>query len=138
MRLTDYTDYALRVLMYLGAHPGELVTTREVAEIHGISHNHLTKIVHQLGQSGILNTSRGRAGGIQLAAAPDKIMLGSVIRMTEPDFAMVECFNEGNSTCKLAPNCKLKCMLAEATRAYFERLDRVPLAALLPAAAGAA
>lgn len=132
MRLTDYTDYALRVLMYLGAHPGALVTTREIAEVHGISHNHLTKIVHQLGQNGILSTSRGRSGGIQLAAAPDKIMLGSVIRMTEPDFAMVECFTDAKSSCKLAPNCKLRRMLAEATRAYFERLDRVPLAALLP------
>ncbi len=131
MRLTDYTDYALRLLMHLGAHPGETITTRQVATVHGISHNHLTKIVHQLGQNGILTTVRGRSGGLQLARAPEQIMLGAVVRMTEPDFAMVECFSESDNTCVLTSRCRLKCVLAEATSAYLDRLDHVPLSALL-------
>lgn len=131
MRLTDYTDYALRVLMHLGAHPGRTVTIREIATEHGISHNHLSKVVYHLGQIGILTTLRGRAGGIQLARAPGQIMLGSVIRATEPDFLMVECFSEQDNTCVLAGRCKLKHLLAEATGAYLERLDHVPLSALL-------
>jgi Rrf2 family nitric oxide-sensitive transcriptional repressor len=130
MRLTDYTDYALRILMHLGAHPGQIITSREISRVHGISHNHLTKIVHQLGQLGVLVNLRGRAGGIRLARPPEQIMLGSVIRMTEPDFQMVECFAH-DSSCVLAGRCKLKCLLSEATGAYFERLDKTPLSALL-------
>lgn len=133
MRLTDYTDYALRLLMHLGVHPGKIITIREIAAIHGISHNHLTKIVHQLGVLGVLNTLRGRAGGIQLARPAEHIMLGAVIRMTEPDFDMVDCFSNADSTCVLAGRCKLKSLLAEATAAFLQRLDQVPLSALLGA-----
>lgn len=131
MRLTDYTDYALRLLMHLGGHPGQILTVREIAAAHGISHNHLTKIVHQLGVLGILSTLRGRAGGIQLARPADQIMLGAVIRMTEPDFRMVECFSDTDSTCVLAGRCKLKGILADATAAFLQQLDLVPLSALL-------
>jgi Rrf2 family transcriptional regulator, nitric oxide-sensitive transcriptional repressor len=132
LRLTDYTDYALRVLMYLGAHPGKLVTTREIAVEHGISRNHLTKIVHQLGQNGVLSTTRGRSGGVMLARPPETIMLGAVVRMTEPDFQMVECFSETNNRCVLSPCCQLRKLLAQATHDYLDRLDRVPLSDLLP------
>ena len=134
MRLTDYTDYALRLLMHLGVNPGKIITIGEIAAIHGISRNHLTKIAHQLGVLGVLNTLRGRAGGIQLARPPEHIMLGSVIRMTEPDFQMVDCFSETDSACVLAGRCKLKSLLAEATAAFLQRLDNVPLSALLSAA----
>ena len=133
MRLTDYTDYALRVLMHLGSHPGQTITIREIAAAHGISHNHLSKIVYHLGLLGVLNNLRGRAGGIRLARAPESIMLGEVIRMTEPDFQMVECFSEHDNTCVLAGRCKLKRLLREATGAYLERLDHVSLSALLSA-----
>ncbi len=132
MRLTDYTDYALRVLMYLGSNPGKTITIREIAAVHDIKHNHLSKIVYHLGQLGILHTLRGRAGGIQLASAPEQIMLGAVIRMTEPDFHMVECFSAADNTCGLAGRCKLERRLAEATCAFLAQLDRVPLSALLP------
>lgn len=135
MRLTDYTDYALRILMHLGAHPGQVITIREISAAHGISHNHLTKIVHQLGQMGILANLRGRHGGIRLALPPEQIMIGAVIRMTEPDFHMVDCFADEHSSCVLAGRCKLKGMLSAATGAYFEQLDRIPLSALLTAAA---
>jgi len=131
MRLTDYTDYALRLLMHLGVHPGKIITVREIAAIHRISHNHLTKIAHQLGVLGILDTLRGRAGGIRLARPAEQIMLGAVIRMTEPDFQMVDCFSEADSTCVLAGRCKLNRLLAEATDAYLNLLDKVPLSALL-------
>lgn len=133
MRLTDYTDYAMRVLMHLGGQPGKTITIREIADAHDISHNHLSKIVYRLGLLGILHNLRGRSGGIQLALPPERIMLGAVIRMTEPDFQMVECFSESNNTCVLAGRCKLKRLLADATNAYLERLDTVPLSALLGA-----
>lgn len=136
MRLTDYTDYALRLLMHLGSHPGQTITIREIAVVHGISHNHLSKIVYHLGLLGILTTLRGRAGGIRLAQAPAQIMLGTVIRATEPDFQMVECFSEQDNTCVLAGRCKLKRLLADATSAFLERLDRVPLSVLLNGADG--
>lgn len=133
MRLTDYTDYALRMLMHLGVNPGRTITVREIAASQRISRNHLTKIVHRLGVLGVLNTLRGRAGGIALARPPEQIMLGAVVRMTEPDFRMVECFTDGDSDCVLAGRCKLKGFLAEATAAFLERLDQVPLSALLGA-----
>lgn len=136
MRLTDYTDYALRVLMHLGTHPGKTITIREIATAHGISHNHLSKIVYHLGLLGILTTLRGRAGGIKLAQPPAQIMLGAVIRATEPDFQMVECFSEQDNSCVLAGRCKLKRLLADATSAFLERLDRVPLSVLLNGADG--
>ena len=132
MRLTDYTDYALRVLMYLGTHPGRIVTTREIATAHGISKNHLTKIVHQLGASGLIETCRGRTGGIRLARAPERISLGTVVRLTEPDFDMVECFSPRANTCTLSALCSLKRILAQATGDYLARLDRSTLASLLP------
>lgn len=138
MRLTDFTDYALRVLMHLGTYPGKTITIREIAAAHGLSHHHLSKIVYHLGSLGVLTTLRGRAGGIQLARAPENIMLGEVIRMTEPDFQMVECFSETDNTCMLAGRCKLKRLLADATGAYLERLDSVPLSALLGAGDAAA
>ncbi len=133
MRLTDYTDYALRMLMHLGVNPGRVITVREIAASQRISHNHLTKIAHRLGVLGVLHTLRGRAGGIELARPPEQIMLGAVIRMTEPDFRMVDCFTDGDSACVLAGRCKLKGFLAEATAAFLERLDQVPLSALLGA-----
>jgi Rrf2 family nitric oxide-sensitive transcriptional repressor len=138
MRLTDYTDYALRVLMHLGTYPGKTITIREIATAHGISHNHLSKVVFQLGRLRILTTLRGRAGGIQLARPPAQIMLGAVIRATEPDFQMVECFSEQNNSCLLSGRCKLKHLLSEATGAYLARLDHVPLSVLLGAPEGQA
>ncbi len=138
MRLTDYTDYALRLLMHLGVNPGKIITVREIALIHGISHHHLTKIAHQLGVLGVLTTLRGRAGGIQLARPAEDIMLGAVIRQTEPDFNMAECCSAKASTCVLAGRCRLKGLLAEATDAFLQRLDRVPLSALLVGPAPAA
>lgn len=136
MRLTDYTDYALRVLMYVGGQPGRLVTVQEIAENHGISRNHLTKVVHRLGQAGLVETVRGRTGGVRLACDPASISLGSVVRLTEPDFIMVECFDEERNTCNLSPTCVLKNALGRATGAYLHELDCISLANVLPRPAG--
>lgn len=131
MRLTDYTDYALRVLMYLGAQTGRLVTIQEIADMHGISKNHLTKVVHRLGLAGLVATVRGRTGGIRLARDADQVMLGTVVRLTEPDFTMVECFDEQRNTCSLAPTCALRNVLGRATKAYLQELDQVSLASVV-------
>lgn len=132
MRLTDYTDYALRTLMYLGAQRERLVTIQEVATVYGISKNHLTKVVHRLGVAGLVITVRGRSGGIRLGRAPASITLGAVVRLTEPDFTMVECFDEARNGCTLSPACLLRHVLGRATSAYLQELDRVSLASVLP------
>jgi Rrf2 family nitric oxide-sensitive transcriptional repressor len=132
MRLTEHTDYALRVLMYLGANGGRLATTREVALLHGISHHHLTKVVNQLGHAGFVETVRGRCGGIRLARAPADIMVGDVVRHTEPDFNLVACLDGRARPCPLAPACVLKGALCRAAAGFLESLDRKPLSSLVP------
>jgi Rrf2 family nitric oxide-sensitive transcriptional repressor len=137
MRLTDYTDYALRVLMYLGVHRERLVTIQEIATMHGISRNHLTKVVHRLATARLIATVRGRTGGLRLARDPGQIMVGDVVRLTEPDFTMVECFDERRNRCTLSPTCVLKHALGRATHAFFDELDAVSLSAVLIPAPGA-
>jgi Rrf2 family transcriptional regulator, nitric oxide-sensitive transcriptional repressor len=132
MRLTDYTDYALRVLMYVGNEADRLVTIQEIAANHGISKNHLTKVVHRLGLAGLVETVRGRTGGIRLGRDPSTIFVGAVVRLTEPDFTMVECFDEASNTCMLSHMCVLKHALSQATGAYLKELDRISLASMLP------
>ncbi|MFT4415545.1 Rrf2 family transcriptional regulator [Fredinandcohnia humi] len=119
MRLTNYTDYALRVLMYLAMKPtGELSTIQEIAEVYNISKNHLMKIIHQLGQLGFIETIRGRNGGIRLAKSPKNITIGEVVSKTEEDFTIVDCFKEGGNYCAISPSCKLKHALNEALHAF--------------------
>lgn len=127
MRLTDYTDYAFKVLMYLAIHRNRLVTVQEIASAYQISRSQLTKVVHRLGLAGLLDTSRGRGGGIRLGAAPDAIRLGDVARLTEPDFTVVECFNDASNQCRLSPVCVLKHVLGAATTAYLQELDQLTL-----------
>ena len=128
MRLSDYTDYTLRVLMYCAAHPGRLVTIAELADSHQVSKNHLMKIVNDLGRQGVLATTRGRGGGLRLLKPPSAIGLGDVLRQTETDFRLVECFDAATDTCTLSPGCRLKGALAAALRAYFATLDGLTLA----------
>lgn len=131
MRLTAFTDYTLRTLMYLGLHQNHLVTIHDIAESHLISKNHLMKVVHQLALSGIVDTVRGRNGGLRLKTDPSKINIGAIVRQTENDFFMAECFDRANSTCVYAPACELKSVLGNATAAYLDVLDRVTLADLI-------
>lgn len=125
MRLTLYTDYSLRVLIFLAAKPkGERSTVTEISESFRISKNHLTKVVHELGKAGFIETVRGRGGGIQLKVSPNLINVGNVVRQTEDDFQLVECFNRESNQCVLAPACQLKGVLQEALHAYLAVLDR--------------
>lgn len=129
MRLTSFSDYALRVLMYAAVRKDKLITIDETAEIYGISRAHLMKVVNQLTRSGYLKAVRGRSGGLALAKAPDKIRLGDVLRATEPDFALVECFATGNQ-CVIAPRCRLRGALNDALGAFMRTVDGYTLADL--------
>jgi Rrf2 family nitric oxide-sensitive transcriptional repressor len=131
MRLTTYTDYALRTLMYLAVNRERMVTIQDIADLHGISKNHLTKVVHQLGQLGLVETVRGRNGGIRLGHEPAEINIGKVVRQTETDFQMAECFDSDNTSCAYASACALKEALGAATTAYLKVLDDVTLENLL-------
>ncbi|VVD94506.1 HTH-type transcriptional repressor NsrR [Pandoraea soli] len=131
MRLTDHTDYSLRTLIYVAVHPDELVHVQAVADAFDIPKNHLVKIVQKLGQLGYLHTVRGRSGGIRLGRAPERIGLGEVVRAMEPDFAMVECFHQGDNACVITSACNLRGVLGEALRTYFAVLDRYTLADLV-------
>lgn len=136
MRLTVYTDYALRVLMQAALKRDELLRVAEIAESFGISRNHLSKVVHQLGVLGYLDTVRGRNGGIRLARAASEITVGQIVREFEPDFALVECFDPGTSSCRIQPRCKLKDTLHDAVAAFFGELDDVTLATLVEPRSG--
>ena len=114
MRLTAYTDYTLRTLMYLGLNQDKLVTIHDIAELHNISKNHLMKVVHQLGLSGMVETVRGRHGGLRLNRTPEHINIGEIVRNTESDFYMAECFNPESNSCGYAPSCTLKGILSSA------------------------
>ena len=133
MRLTQWTDYTLRVLMYCAAHQGreQPVTITEIAESHAVSRSHLTKIVHQLGTQGLLETTRGRGGGMRLLKDAKDINVGDVVRQTETDFNMGECFDPLSNQCGLSQNCRLKGLLHEATASYLAVLDGATLEDLL-------
>lgn len=131
MRLTAYTDYTLRTLIYLGMYRDRLATIQDIANVHGISKNHLMKVVYQLGLSGMVETVRGRNGGLRLKLEPEKINIGDVVRHSETDFYMAECFDPESSSCTLAPACALKGVLKAATAAYLKVLDGVTLAELI-------
>lgn len=124
MKLTNYTDYSLRVLIYLSLKsPQELSTIQEIADAYTISKNHLMKIIHHLGQLGYIETIRGRSGGIRLAKSPGEINIGKVVSETEEDFQIVDCFKQGGSYCSISPSCKLKHALYEALQAFIGILN---------------
>jgi Rrf2 family nitric oxide-sensitive transcriptional repressor len=128
MQLTSYSDYALRVLIYLAVHPDRLATIEEIARAYGISKTHLMKVVHGLARSGFLQTVRGRRGGIRLARPAERIRLGDVVRETEPSLALVECFDAVPGGCRIEPACGLRPVLREALDAFLGVLDRHSLA----------
>ncbi len=128
MRLTDYTDYTLRVLMFCALHPQRSVTIAELADSHAVSKNHLMKIVNDLARQGLLQTTRGRGGGLRLLKPADEIRIGDVVRQTETDFRLVECFDKAHDTCTLTPNCQLKAVFGSALQSYLAELDKVTLA----------
>jgi len=127
LRLTTQTDYALRVLMHTALAGTELDRIDAVAKDFNISRNHLSKVVHNLGTNGYLETVRGRNGGFRLAMSPDEISVGQVIRDFEPDFDLVECFDSATSQCCIQRNCVLAGELDKALDAFLESLDGVTL-----------
>lgn len=130
MRLTSFSDYALRLLMYAAARKDRLITIEETAEVYGISRTHLMKIANMLTRAGYLRAVRGRSGGLALAKHPEKIRLGDVVRTTEPDFSLVECFTPSDQ-CIITPRCRMRGVLKEALSAFLETLDRYTLADLM-------
>jgi Rrf2 family nitric oxide-sensitive transcriptional repressor len=129
MRLTQFTDYALRLLIYAATHDDRLVIIEEVAQAYGISRNHLMKVANHLTREGYLRAVRGRSGGLTLARPAAEIRLGAVIRSTEPDFVMVECFGDNNG-CRITPACRLKGILGRALKSFLVEMDQHSLAEL--------
>ena len=130
MQLTRYSDYCLRVLIYLALKQGERATIDEIAQRYDISRNHLMKAVNHLARLNYIESIRGKGGGIRLHLAPSAINIGRVVRDTEPDFAVVECFSTKNQCC-ITPACRLKNMLGEALGAFLAVLDQYTLQDIL-------
>ena len=128
MRLTLYSDYSLRVLLYLAGKEDVSVTITELADFYRISRNHLVKVVHNLGLNGYVLTTRGRNGGIRLARAAKDIAIGDVVRSTEPDFDLLECFNPATDQCVISRSCSLKSVLFNAQKNFLDVLDQYTLA----------
>ncbi len=128
MKLTSYSNYALRTLQMAALRHPRLTTVAMVANAHRLSNSHITKIVHELGQAGFLETVRGRGGGFRLARPAGDITVGEVLRLTEGPIEVVECFNPTTNTCPLFGVCRLSGAINRATRAFFEVLDRVTIA----------
>lgn len=127
MQLTLYSDYSLRVLIYLSRTPNELTTITQIAEFYNISRNHLVKVVHKLAQLGFILSTRGKNGGIKLAYPANEIFIGDVVRKTEPSFCLVECFNEKTNRCAITGICRLKGILSEGLQAFLNVLDQYTL-----------
>ncbi|HMV44124.1 MAG TPA: Rrf2 family transcriptional regulator [Leptospiraceae bacterium] len=127
MQLTNYTDYSLRVLIFLSIHSDRKVTIKEISSTYKISKNHLVKVVHKLSTLGYLNTTSGVKGGITLAMTPNKINLADIIKKIEPSFHIVECFNP-QGDCVIHPVCELKSILNKALQAFLKSIDQYTLA----------
>lgn len=130
MRLTQYTDFSLRVLIYLGLQEDRRCTIREISDAYGISRNHLMKVVQQLAAEGFVDSVRGVGGGLTLSADAGRLNVGGIVRKMEPDLGLVECMRPGNE-CVITPACSLAGMLSEARKAFLDVLDRYTLADIL-------
>ena len=131
MRLSLFSDYTLRVLMFGALYPTRLVTIPEIATAYGISENHLTKVVHRLAHAGIVQSVRGNGGGIRLARAPEEIHLGDIIRTSEGDAPIVGCLSGDPQACRITSSCRLKGILANAHDRFYDSLNEHTLADLV-------
>ena len=131
MHLTQFSDYSLRLAIYLACHPDQLVTVEEVSRTFGISRHHLVKVVQTLTELGVVEAHRGRRGGMKLAMRPSAINVGWLIRRSEPHFHLVECFDLATNTCPIAPACGLKGALHRAQKAFLSVLDEYTLEQIL-------
>jgi Rrf2 family nitric oxide-sensitive transcriptional repressor len=130
LNLTLHADYSLRILLYLAEHTDRPVATREISEAYGVSRNHLVRVVETLQSHGFVKAATGRFGGVTLARDPGEINIGEVVRRTEPNFRIVECFDVVNNTCRILPACSLRGVLEEALEAFFAALEKYTLADL--------
>lgn len=133
MHITRYTDYSLRVLIYLATRGEELSTIKQISDSYDISRNHLMKVVHQLNKKGYIETVRGKKGGMKLRMQPSDINVGVLVRETEQDLSVVECLS-GSNNCRISPVCGLKGMFSEAIEAFLKTLDHYTLADVIPEA----
>lgn len=131
MQLSKFSDYALRVLVHLAASPDHLLSTRQIAELHGAKYNHLSKVAQWLVQEGYAEAQRGRGGGLRLKTPPEEISLGRILRQLEADKPLVECFGADTNSCRLASACGLSVVLWKAQEAFFRELDDMTLAAVI-------
>lgn len=131
MRLTVFTDYSLRVLIYLAIRPDRRSTIAEIATAFGVSESHLMKVVHFLGKHGFLANVRGKGGGLMLARPPEAINVGAVVRLTEADSLAAECFDRETNTCVITPACQLRKVLSEAIEAFYAVLGEHTLSDLV-------
>ncbi len=131
MKLTTFSDYTLRVLMFLAVNRDRLATIPEIAAAYDISENHLMKVVHQLARAGVIESLRGRGGGIRLARAPEDIRLGQIVRASEGSAPIVECLSDDGGGCRIAPACRLTAVLMRAFDTLFATLDEYTLADLV-------
>ncbi|QEA39240.1 Rrf2 family transcriptional regulator [Pistricoccus aurantiacus] len=130
MHITRYTDYSLRVLLFTALKGEQRSTIAEIAERYDISRNHLMKVVQELNRKGYLQATRGKNGGLILKKRPEDINLGKLVRDTEQDLVLVECFGPANR-CVITPACRIKLLLAKALDAFFGVLDQYTLADLI-------
>jgi Rrf2 family nitric oxide-sensitive transcriptional repressor len=134
LKLTKFSDYSLRLLLYLAVHPERVVSVREVSYAYGVSPHIIVKAVQLLVAQGLVVSVRGRQGGLRLAKKPSEINVGAVVRSTEPTLDLVECFDLSTNTCPIEPACGLKGVLTQAQRAFFGVLDEHTLADFVPRA----
>lgn len=127
MRLTQFSDYSLRLLLYLVEHPDELCRVGDIAARYDVSKPHMAKIAHHLKKLGYVDSVRGKSGGLKLAKFPGDMNIGKIIRQTEPDFFIVECFDKDRGACRIDGACQLKHALGAATAAFFDVLDKYTL-----------
>lgn len=127
MQLTKFTDYSLRCLMYLSNADGKLVSIRTISEHYNISYEHLTKVVNNLVNLGYVEGKKGKNGGVRLVADVNKLRLGDLVVILEPNMNLVECFDKKNNTCKIINNCKLKHYLYDAKKAFIDSLNKYTL-----------
>lgn len=131
MRLTLHTDYALRVLMYVSMKGDELATIGEIVDHFDISKGHIMKVVHELGQLGYLETTRGKNGGLALARKPSQICVGTLVRQVERELGVVGCLQGTDGFCRIENCCVLRCALRDATKAFLSVLDGYTLEDLI-------
>lgn len=128
MQLTIFTDYGLRTLMFLTAHPARTSSVREIADYYGISYNHLVKVTHRLAQLGFITSTKGKGGGLKISPQAEKLRLGDLVQALEPNMDVVECFNRDTNTCRITTSCQLKHYLFDAQQSFIASLNKHTLA----------